>query len=88
MRAQIALPQSGPFKVELEGISRRDQIGTVLIGIYIFAPEHTNKSYDKKGFEVIWEISSNNDNRIDVFDYTTYEKPGSKFYDLSKTFQW
>jgi len=87
-RAQKALPQVGSFKVELEGINNRSHIGSVLINTYVFAPNHTNTTYDRYGYEVIWVISSSNDNRIDAYDYITYRKSGSKFYDLSQIFQW
>jgi hypothetical protein len=82
------LPKMGPFKEELKGISSRDQIGSVRINIYIDAPKHTNTTYDGNGYEVIWVISSNNDNRIEVYDYITYRKAGNKFYDFSQLFQW
>jgi hypothetical protein len=87
-RAQTALPKAGPFKVELEGISSRNQIGGAMVIIYIDTPNHTNTTYDKHGYEVIWTIDTDNDNRIDVSDYITYQKRTSKFYDFSTIFQW
>jgi hypothetical protein len=87
-RAQADLPKIGPFKEELKGISSRSQIRNVLITICIDAPKHTNNTYDKYGYEVIWVIDSSYDNRIDVYDYITYEKEGSKFYDFSQIFKW
>jgi hypothetical protein len=87
-RAEADLPKAGQFKEEIKGISRRDQIGSVRITLCIDAPKHTNTTYNREGYEVIWVISSNNDNRIDVYDCTTYEKELSKFYDLAKIFQW
>jgi hypothetical protein len=87
-RAQAALPTAGPFKEELKGISSRDQIRNVLISLYIDAPKHTNKTYDMDGYEVIWVLDSSYDNRIDVYNYITYEKASSKFYDFSTIFLW
>jgi hypothetical protein len=87
-RGQKDLPESGPFKVELEGISSRDQIIAVRITISIAAPNHTNTSYDRADYEVIWSISSMYDNRIEVINYVTEREVSSKFYDLSTIFQW
>ena len=87
-RAQNALPKVGPFKVELEGISSRDQIAGAMIVLWIDTPNHTNTTYDRHGYEVLWQINTSNDNRIDAYDYTTYEKGSSKFYDFSTIFTW
>ena len=87
-RGQKALPKSGPFTVELEGASSRDQIIAVLITLNIAAPHHTNTSYDREDYEVTWTISYGYDNRIEVVNYVTERKVSSKFYDLSTIFQW
>jgi len=88
LRAQTALPKVGSFFEEIKGISSRDQINTVRVTLYIDAPNHTNNTYDKYGYEVLWTISSNYDNRIEVYDSITYEKESNKFFDLSVIFQW
>jgi hypothetical protein len=83
-----ALPKVGLFKMELTEVSNRDHIGGVLITLYIDTPNHTNTTYDKYGYEVIWTIDSDNDNRIDVSDYLKSQNRSSKFYDLSTIFTW
>jgi hypothetical protein len=87
-RAQAYLPKNGPFKEEIKGISSRDQVVGVQIIIYIDAPKHTNTTYDRDGYQVIWVIDSINDNRIEVYESITYEKGSSKFYDFSTIFLW
>jgi hypothetical protein len=88
LRAQTALPKVGPFKEELKGISSRNQIEGATIILYIDAPKHTNTTYDQYGYEVLWLLDSSYDNRIDVYDYITYRKTSSKFYDFSTIFLW
>jgi len=84
---QQALPNQGPFKEEVPGISLK-QIAGIEITMFIDAPNHTNKLYDRYGYEVVWVINSNNDNRIDAVDSITYGKETHKFYDLSTIFLW
>ena len=88
LRAQLPLTKIGPFKEEIKDVSSREQIINVLITIHIDAPSHTNTTFDQYGYEVIWVIDTSNDNRIEVYDYTTYRKEASKFYDFSTIFQW
>jgi hypothetical protein len=86
---QKDLPESGPFKVELEGISSRDQIGGVRITISIAALHYTYiRESSFEDYEVIWSISSMYDNRIEVISYITKREVSNKFYDLSTIFQW
>ena len=87
LRAQKALPNEGPFREEIPGISSV-QIAGIEITMFIDAPNHTNKLYDRYGYEVVWAINSNNNNRIDVLDSITYGKETHKFYDLSTIFLW
>jgi len=89
LSAQTPLPTSGPFKVEVTGISRVDQISYSSIGITINARKHTNTVYDAESFEVIWIIESVYDNRIEVTRYIGVGEYGirtQKFYDLSTIF--
>jgi len=87
-RAQSALPKTGLFKIEIEGISSRDQIAGADITLYIDAPNHTNKTADQYGYEVLWYIDSGYDSRIEVTDYSNEMKKSNKFYDISQIFQW
>jgi len=87
LRAQKALPNEGSFKVEVLGISL-EQIAGIEITMFIDALYHINKLYDRYGYEVVWVINSNNDNRIDTIDSITYGKETHKFYDFSTIFLW
>jgi hypothetical protein len=91
LKTQTPLPSTGLFKVELLGINSRDQINSVMIILYIDAPNHTNPLFSYHGYQVIWTIKSSYDNRIEVNQYLTQENyfnETSKFYDLSTIFQW
>jgi hypothetical protein len=84
----VELPNAGPFKEEIEGISSPEKINFVQITMAIEAFKHTNSNKGEQSYEVYWAIYSTNDNRIACVDCITWEKQTNKFYDLSKIFQW
>jgi hypothetical protein len=87
-RAVIDLPTVGPFKEEIKGISSLEQINYVVVTTSINAINHTNTSYEKYNFEVCWEFSSGNDNRINAINCIKASIETHKFYDLSTIFTW
>jgi hypothetical protein len=88
IRFGTELPKVGPFKEEIKGISSPDQINNIQVTMAIEAPNHTNKTYEEKSYEVYWTIYSTNDNRIAAVDCIAYQKQTEKFYDLSQVFTW
>lgn len=86
--AQEPLPESGPFKVELAGVKRREQIHDVLITFFVYSRNSTNETYDRYPYEVVWNVNNRFDSEIMVYDYITYELRHRKYYDFSKIFMW
>ena len=82
------LPIKGSFKEEIAGMISPDNIDHIRITLAIEALSHNNTTYEEKGYEVYWTLSTGNDNRIDCVDCVANEKQTDKFYDFSRIFQW